>query len=436
MVRAPEALLREIRRGGQVYLIVRLVTGGLTLLSLMLLTRVLGPAEYGRYGYALSVIALLVTFGQLGLPTQIIRETAAARTVEEWEAARGLWRWSMRNSVLLACILSAGTGLFFLWRGQVGGSTGDVSLPLIALLVPVMTVALNNRVAILRGLRFVGTATVLQNTVPVIALIVVVAPAAFLFGVRGIRAEHILTLDLAALVTAVAVAALILRWRGSARTLETTRVVYRQRYWIAATVPLAVIVGLRTINTNIGVLMLGAFESAEDIGFYKIAVRLATFAFIGEEIIVMVLGPYFAKLWAERDTQTLETICRRAARLSLLLSCSVLAAFVFFGREIIAIAFGAEFAPSQTPLLILIGGYVATVCIGAGGTLLNMTGHEKYTAKGAMIGTFLNVGLNLALIPLLGINGAAIATSISLIASFAYMWLCVRKAMSVRLGVF
>jgi O-antigen/teichoic acid export membrane protein len=436
MIRPPEALLREIRKGGQVYLMVRLITGGLTLLSLMLLTRVLGASEYGRYGYAVSVIALLVTFGQLGLPTQVIRETAAAKTVEQWESARGLWRWSMRNSVLLSLLLSAATGAYYLWRGDDASPAEGVSLPLIALLIPAMTVALNNRIAILRGLRFVGSATVLQSTLPVVALIVIVGPAAFLFGVRGIRAEHVLTLDFAALVVAVLMAVFLIRWRGADRMVATTNVVYRRKQWIAATLPLAVIVGLRTINTNVDVLMLGVWESAADIGIYKIAVRLSTFAFIGEEIIVMVLGPYFARIYADGDTQLLEHICKKAARVSLLLAGGVTAVFVVFGRQILATAFGPEFVASQAPLLILTGGYVVTVCIGAGGTLLNMTGHEKHTARAAMIGTLLNVLLNLILIPMLGIMGAAIATSVSLTASFIVMWLSVRKLMSVRLGVF
>jgi len=68
---------------------------------------------------------------------------------------------------------------------------------------------------------------------------------------------------------------------------------------------------------------------------------------------------------------------------------------------------------------------------GSVGMLLNMTRYERDTAKGLAVSAILNVVLNLLLIPLLGIIGAAIATAVSLITWKVLLWWVVRW----RLGI-
>jgi len=53
--------------------------------------------------------------------------------------------------------------------------------------------------------------------------------------------------------------------------------------------------------------------------------------------------------------------------------------------------------------------------MGSVGALLNMTGHERDTLRGVAIAAVANVVLGLALIPLFGLEGAALATAATLI---------------------
>mgnify|MGYP000751870713 CR=1 FL=1 len=100
------------------------------------------------------------------------------------------------------------------------------------------------------------------------------------------------------------------------------------------------------------------------------------------------------------------------------------------------LVFGVEFEAALTPLLILALAYTFSVSLGIVSTILNMTGHEKTTAKGAVIATCVNVVLNLTLIPMFGISGAAIATAASLIVWNLYLWRSVRSLLSIRPGIF
>jgi O-antigen/teichoic acid export membrane protein len=94
--------------------------------------------------------------------------------------------------------------------------------------------------------------------------------------------------------------------------------------------------------------------------------------------------------------------------------------------------FGPEFEAGATALRILVIGQFLNVFVGTTGLLLSMSGHERYLQRTMVIGATANIILNVTLIPILGINGAAIATSLSLsginLANLAW----VRKTMEIQ----
>jgi len=84
---------------------------------------------------------------------------------------------------------------------------------------------------------------------------------------------------------------------------------------------------------------------------------------------------------------------------------------------LVPLVFGEEFLPAQTALVWLgpAAFAVATGC--ASGAWLNTQGNQKLIAQRSAIGALLNIVLNLLLIPRMGFTGAALATSVSYLAS-------------------
>ncbi|MEO0769852.1 MAG: polysaccharide biosynthesis C-terminal domain-containing protein, partial [Cyanobacteria bacterium J06649_4] len=93
--------------------------------------------------------------------------------------------------------------------------------------------------------------------------------------------------------------------------------------------------------------------------------------------------------------------------------------------------FGEEFLPGQRALSILcVGKFIAT-SVGLAHLVLNMTGNERYAANVAWMMTVLNIVLNAVFIPLWGVDGAALATSISIVSGGFVSLIAVRR----RLGI-
>ena len=84
---------------------------------------------------------------------------------------------------------------------------------------------------------------------------------------------------------------------------------------------------------------------------------------------------------------------------------------VFFGESLLEAVYGVGFSKGHFALGVLALGHVASAWFGSVAYLLNMTGHERDTARGAIVGATSNLLLNLLLIPPFGIEGAAVATA-------------------------
>ncbi|MFO7971597.1 MAG: polysaccharide biosynthesis C-terminal domain-containing protein, partial [Desulfobacterales bacterium] len=106
--------------------------------------------------------------------------------------------------------------------------------------------------------------------------------------------------------------------------------------------------------------------------------------------------------------------------------------FFALGRPLLGLVFGAVFVNSYLPLVILMAGQMVNSAAGSVAFLLNMTGHERDTAKGVACAAGINIVLNLILIPPLGINGAATATAVSMVVWNVLLWWMVRKRLRIN----
>jgi O-antigen/teichoic acid export membrane protein len=96
-----------------------------------------------------------------------------------------------------------------------------------------------------------------------------------------------------------------------------------------------------------------------------------------------------------------------------------------FGRPLLSL-FGAGFEPGYGVMLILAIGLLARAAVGPAERLLNMLGERKQCAFVYAAAFAINLTLCIVLIPRLGIEGAAIATSTALVAE-SVMFYCVAK---------
>ncbi|UCG77254.1 MAG: polysaccharide biosynthesis C-terminal domain-containing protein [Nitrospirota bacterium] len=133
--------------------------------------------------------------------------------------------------------------------------------------------------------------------------------------------------------------------------------------------------------------------------------------------------------------QKLLTKSARAATVSILLP---FIALVVLSKELLGL-FGGAYQEGGTALIMLCVAQVVNIVSGSGGIALIMTGHERDAATAMGLAAILAVIMNIVLIPVWGINGAAAAAAMSMVAWNIIMVLLVRRRLGLdptALGLF
>lgn len=394
----------------------------------VLLARVLGADGYGVYAWIMAWTGLLAIPASLGLDRLAIREVAARGATGEWGEARGILRWSAwtvtGSSVLLAG--AAFAVVWFLW------SPTDPDLravfPLVFASLPfVVLTALGH--SGMRGLNHVVAGQVPENLVRP-GLFVLLVLGAYVLYERDLVPADAALLYLVASVTGMVTAWGMLRSRIRPE-MKKARPTYRPRAWISAAFPMLLVAGLVVINSRADTIMLGAIAGTEPAGVYFVATR-------GAELIAflliafnMPLAPAIAALHASGDREGLQRLVTRTARVVFVGSLPVAIVMFVFGDSFLRL-FGPGFPKGHSALAILCTGQMVNAAAGSVGLILNMTGHQKDAAVGVGISAALNIVLNAVLIPTMGIEGAAVATTISLVIWNVILAVMVRRRIGVH----
>jgi O-antigen/teichoic acid export membrane protein len=169
--------------------------------------------------------------------------------------------------------------------------------------------------------------------------------------------------------------------------------------------------GLATfLFLKIDILMLNYFLPSVAVGQYFVAVTIAEVLFLIPYGTQAVL---YSRVAREESPEAAAAVTVRAGRHSFYITLAGAACFAVLGRWLVTLVGGREYMPATLPLLVLLPGMVFQC--------LTMTLSPLWARKG-MYGTMsvvagtvaaTNIALNLLLIPLWGISGAALATSAS-----------------------
>ena len=173
-----------------------------------------------------------------------------------------------------------------------------------------------------------------------------------------------------------------------------------------------------TMNFTIGqtgVIMVGMFRSEADVGYYGIAVKLATLTAFVLTAINSMAGPKFSELFHSGQIDELLRVAKKAAKLIFWTTIPILLLLIILGKPVIQFLFGTEFTIAYWPMALLVIGQFVHSISGSTGIFMNMTGYQKAYRNIVLAAAILNVVLNLILIPQFGIHGAAFTGMISLV---------------------
>ncbi len=420
------ALLKRRRRGLQSGVGILIATGITTVSGFalsVLLARGLGAEQFGLYSLVIGIVGLLLIPVQSGLPLVITREIARLRVDGSRSALWLFVRWA--STVLLACmaITCAGVSVWLIGFGGAGTAV-DAAFVVPMLLLIAFWSATNVLAATINGFERAFTSRIADAVIrPVgllaIAAILLLVPSEEPRSASDVVLAHGAASVLAALVALWFAIGLLRKFdpkrsSKSDLTKEPSKASDNQsRVWLASTFTFALVGGVAVLNNRIDLIMVGAISELSQVAYYNVAMQLTALITISQIGVNAILAPKAARMFKTGDKGELGRLVALTCSVTGALGLATFLVLGLAGESVLEWAFGEGFGASYMPMILMAGAAVIAVASGPVALLLNMAGHERITLLVTAGTLAMKVALNLALIPKLGAQGAALSTAIA-----------------------
>ena len=178
--------------------------------------------------------------------------------------------------------------------------------------------------------------------------------------------------------------------------------------------------------------VLSAYASSHEVGVYSAATRIGQLILLFLTAVNLLIAPYAADLHRREQREELNRMFVQATRWALAATLPVAITLLVAPSDALS-AFGPGFTEGDTALQILVAGQLANVATGSVGVLLVMAGRTGLDLLDNALGAGLLAALAAALSSGHGMEGAAVASAVSLTAvNLVRLWQ-VRAAMHVVL---
>lgn len=378
----------------------------IAIISTPIIVRLLGPGGYGDYAVLLSIYSLYM----------IPISSAITEGVQKFVAEPRSDDWSelvIQFYLLLAVLLVALGGLLLLVFTSLGLASsifGDEFTLYFYVLVAFIVVGqfrgLTMHTVLGFGLEHInGPLSVLKKF-----LIVSVGIG---FVVAGFGVVGMLIGNIVANVVVATIAGVVIARRISVRKLLSVPETIPYRELLSFNGLNVVLVLLVMSLFHVDVVMVRTLVGDQATGYYKAALALAEYIWIVPIVLQSLLLHSTSTLWSEGNYDQITTLAGRVTRYTTLLVVLMAIGLAAMAHRFVPIYYGSDFTAATIPLLLLLPGAVGFAIARPLQAICQGSGELRTLVMAMAVAAVLNVVLNAILIPLYGIHGAAVATSIS-----------------------
>ncbi len=392
------------------------------------LARVLGAEALGIYALGATLVGFFGAFNSLGLVESAVRFAAVYRATNKLEQLRALlWRG---GAILLAANVLF--GVIFLKLGRMVAVRFYHSAVLARYIPWFVAIMLLGVIStfygrILAGYKEVGRRTLITNFIgsPATMLLTI-----FLlrigWGLRGYLLAQVLG---AVLVVALL---LVIVWKltpAEARLSLHWPPPLEPEVWSFSAAAVGVLL-LEFLMSQVDKIALGFYRSAREVGIYSVAAAVVAYVSLILTSVNQVFSPVIADLHSRNDNAMLARLYRALTKWILGLTAPIAIIVIVYARPILRI-FGHDFEAGWPILIIGTVGQLVNCAVGSVGLLLLMSGNQRRLLRVQAAMAVVMTVASIALVPLWGLVGAAVAAAITNAGTNAWNLLEVRRVLAL-----
>lgn len=387
----------------------------------IILARCLGADGYGLYKFLLTLYSISIVIFGVGIPAAMVK--FVSETKEDAPQAGKIITTGVIASLLLGIIC---TLVIIIFSGLLADVFRIEELSsMILYLAPIFPFSLcaNSLLGTLNGLRRMRSyaiAIILQNIALLISSLLLISLG---FGVAGV---------LLGLLISIIIQFIYLLWQNK----TFIRIAIRSlrdllEKILAFGSKLMAVNFVQTIVYNADIMIIGYLLTVSDVGYYGIAMGLSKLLWVLPSSVQMISYPAVSEFHSKKNISGINDILNASMKYTAIMVLPAGLILGLFAADIIHFIFGIEFEESIAPLYILSSGIaIASIWVSIG-SVLSGVGRPDIVLRITILAAIIDISMNLALIPIFGINGAAIAAISSYLFSMAMTLFFIRKIVTI-----
>jgi len=376
----------------------------------ILIARVLGPSDMGHLSVINSALAILAIVAAFGLPAAATKYVAETKDTGRQSS---IFRASSRGALAISAAAALAAFCAFRFTGIIGDDVARGYLEVLVFIIPFLVFS-ELAVHYIWG-RAEMKRKAAYDILIKLGYALLVAALIFPLRLKGVIAAKLVNPVLWATVLLIAIAP---RLQRSDRPFEKKRLYRFGLFACLADLSSALI-------RNFDIIALSFFmKDAALIGAYRVAALLAVNLDIAFEAVVHTYYPDISRL--THDRAAMRRLFRRLVVWALLIMVPVCALAFAFAPAILRLLFGSDYLAASGAFRILVFAPLIYAVLRVFGNTFTGTGRPDLSLVIVLFAGASNIALNMALVPKLGITGAAAALvathALNLVISSAIMY--------------
>jgi O-antigen/teichoic acid export membrane protein len=410
---ADQKALNALAKGAGVTAIGMAISKVLTYLYRVIIARGVGPNAYGQLSLALMIIGIATTLSYLSVGSGLKKFIPEFRSRDDKASIRGIVISALQMTFPVSLIIF---GVVFFGADIIAVRAFDNPelIPLIKVLsltIPIgqlSSVFIDTTVAFNKIIYKTITVRILQNIVQVLVTL-------------GLLLMSYEVISAAWGWVAGATLSLILSFYFMEKKIgpilfSKTETEYHRTKLLRYSAPLLLSGMIGTIMGWADTGLLGYYMTDFEVGLYNAALPTALLIVLPHQAIGSLAVTSFSEL-KERNEKSIEESLKTATFWIYSLVFPTFLVLLLFSEQLLKLLWGSQYTQASVALSILAGGYLIDAMAGRVGSFLKAKGYTRYILYNNLLALALNLVLNIILIPIYGIIGAAIATASSTILS-------------------
>ncbi|MCF6279454.1 MAG: flippase [Flavobacteriaceae bacterium] len=401
----------ELLKGSSISLVVKVSAMLLSYLAMLFITNYYGAEEWGIYSLSFTVLSIVILVPKFGFENSIVRIVSELKinnnSIEIFSVLKKITFFSLSIAIVVILILNVfheSLAIKVLKEPKMSYNIQLISYILIPSLF--LTIISATFQAYKKTMLFMLFQTGLINLFFLFFLFFL-----HLLNITKNIFEIYVYSTILALIIGVFTFSKVLKLK---KNTQKNNIIYSYNKILNVSFPMMLSGSFALLMGWSDILMLSYYKTTFDVGVYNSTLRLAALSGVVLIAVNAIATPKFVEYYAKKDTKGLEDTVKKSTKIIFFTSTPILLILIFFSKQILSF-FGDEFIIGYLALTYLCISRFINGISGSVGYIMQMTDQQSIYQNIIIIAFFINLILNYILIPKIGFNGAAIASSIAMV---------------------